>query len=132
MRHTIFLKNIKKGSEKMFKLKIILPLCIVLICVTACDIVKTEKDELLFNTVTDIQTQVENREWDSALTNINQLENLYEQRKWKLQLLGELEDYKEVELEIISLKEIIKAQDDLEANITLSNILHRLELIFDL
>lgn len=116
----------------MSKFRLILGLVALLILITGCDVFKTEKDVLLLNSVTNLQHQIEKDEWDKALSNINKFENLYEERKWKLQLLGELEDYKEVELEIAALKESVKEQEKLDAKIGLAQIKHRLHVIYNL
>lgn len=116
----------------MSKFRLILGLIVMLISITGCDIFKTEKDDLLFHSVTELQHQIEKEEWDKALSNINKFENLYEERKWKLQLLGELEDYKEIELEIVALKESVKEQEKLDAKIGLGQIKHRLDVIYNL
>lgn len=116
----------------MFKPQFICLSIVFFIILSGCDLVKTEKDEVLFKTASDVHNQIEQQEWDKALTTIKEFENLYEDRKWKLQLLGELEDYKELELEIVTLKESLKEEDRFEAKVGLRQIEHRLHLIYEL
>ncbi|MFD1040361.1 DUF4363 family protein [Virgibacillus byunsanensis] len=104
---------------------------ILLASITGCDLLKTEKDDLLFNAVTEIELQVDKKEWDKSTSTINEFQELYEKRKWKLQLLGEMEDYKEIELEMGTLKESLKDQDQLESKISLGQIMKRLQIIYD-
>jgi DNA polymerase III delta prime subunit len=114
------------------KLKLILGLILFLSFITGCDVFKTEKDELLFYSIAELQNQIEQEEWDQVLSHISHFQEKYEQRKWKLQLLGELDDYKEIELEIGALKESVKEKDKLESMIALSEIRHRLLIIYSL
>jgi DNA polymerase III delta prime subunit len=114
------------------KLKLILAFILFLSFITGCDVIKSEKDELLFYSIAELQHQIEQEEWVHALSQINKFQKKYEQRKWKLQLLGELDDYKEIELEIGSLKEGVKEKDKLESMIALSEIKQRLHIIYHL
>jgi DNA polymerase III delta prime subunit len=93
---------------------------------------KSEKDELLFYSIDELQHQIEKEEWVHVLSNINEFQEKYEQRKWKLQILGEIDDYKEIELEIGALKEYVKEKDKLESMIALSEIKQRLQIIYHL
>ncbi|WP_088102925.1 DUF4363 family protein [Halalkalibacter urbisdiaboli] len=103
-----------------------------LFLLTGCNIVQSEKDHHLFSSITELQHHVEEEAWTDALLNIQAFQKEYEQRKWKLQLLGALDDYKEIELEIASLKESLKGEEELESKISLSHIKHRLQLIYNL
>lgn len=115
----------------MFK-RLFLALLVLLVLLTGCDVVKTENDRQLFSTATELQQQINNKEWDQAFTKANDLQSQYQERKWKLQFLGELEDYKRIESEILTLKEAIKQKEELESNIAISQILHRLQTIYRL
>jgi predicted HAD superfamily phosphohydrolase len=100
--------------------------------VTGCDVFKTEKDEILFNKIEELQLQIQEEQWDEALSNMNEFKKVYGARKWKMQLLGELEDYKDIELEMELFKESVKDQDELESKRGLSQIKHRLIYIYNL
>lgn len=114
----------------MARLRLLLVLLILTITVTGCELIKTEKDDRLMSTLTELQQQIESNEWDKALLKIRDFHNQYEDRKWKLQLLGEKEDYNEIELQIITLEETIKEKDEFQANISLGQIKHRLQSIY--
>ena len=116
----------------MVHFKLATALLFLLVTLTGCDLLKTEKDHLLLTSVTKTETHLDKKEWDQALANINDFQDLYNQRKWKLQLLGELEDYKEIESEIISLKVSLKDEDELESRIGLGEIIYRLNVIYNL
>ncbi len=116
----------------MGRLRVLLVLLIFTITVTGCELIKTEKDDRLLNTLTELQQQIESKEWDKALVKVGDFHNQYEDRKWKLQLLGEKEDYNEIELQFVTLEETIKEKDGLQANISLGQIKHRLHSIYRL
>ncbi|WP_197046647.1 DUF4363 family protein [Oceanobacillus salinisoli] len=116
----------------MGKIKLLSALVFIFILTSGCDLVKTEKDELLFSSVTLLEEQINKKEWGQAISTIDEFEELYNKRKWKLQLLGELEDYKEIELEILALKESLKEEDEYESKVSLDQIIHRLHLIYNL
>ncbi|MCR3920964.1 MAG: DUF4363 family protein [Firmicutes bacterium] len=118
--------------RKLSTLKLSMVLVALLLITTGCSVFKSEKDDVLFSTVIELQQQINNQEWRQALTNTGNFQNHYKNRKWKLQLLGEAEDYKEIEVKTLVLREAIKQKDELEANTTLEEILYRLQVIFEL
>ncbi|WP_157812034.1 DUF4363 family protein [Alteribacter populi] len=108
-------------------------LIIIIIFLTGCSNVSiTEKDELLFEKIDELHVQIDQEQWEKALSNINEFQNSYEHRKWKMQLLGAIDDYEEIELEIEKLKETLKDQDELESKVGLREIKHRMFLIYNL
>lgn len=116
----------------MKKYRLIFGWILILSLVTGCNAIKTNEDDLLFRTIAELQYQVDEEEWDNALEHIKEFERKYEDRKWKLQLLGEIDDYKEIELETKQLIETIKEKDKLESKVGLSHIKHRLNIIYHL
>ncbi|MFC0559802.1 DUF4363 family protein [Halalkalibacter alkalisediminis] len=96
------------------------------------NIVKTEKDEFLFNKINELQHQIEQKEWDEVRSNITEFEKQYAQRKWKLQLLAALSDYKDIELEVELLKENVKDEDEVESLIRLRQIHYQLTVIYNM
>ncbi|MBP1970170.1 hypothetical protein J2Z83_002288 [Virgibacillus natechei] len=112
--------------------KFIMALLLLLITSTGCDLLKTEKDDLLIRSVTEIEDQIDQEEWDKAISDIHDFQELYDSRKWKLQLLGELEDYKQIELEILGLQQSLKEEDFMEAKIGVGHIKHRLNMIYNM
>jgi hypothetical protein len=107
----------------------------MLILISGCNvgnIVKTEKDELLFNEIFELQHQIELNEWGDALSNITEFEKKYSQRKWKLQLLGAKSDYQDIESEVKWLKEYVKDEDGVESMIRLRQIHYRLTVIYNM
>lgn len=107
----------------------------ILILISGCNvgnIVKTEKDELLFDKIFELQDQIEHQQWDAALSSITELENEYAQRKWKLQLLAAKYDYHDIELEMELLKENVKDEDTVECMLRLRQIHYRLTVIYNM
>jgi hypothetical protein len=110
-------------------------LLLILTLISGCNagnIVKTEKDELLFNKINELQHQIEQEEWDKARSNITEFEKKYAQRKWKLQLLAALSDYKDIELEVELLKEYVADEDKVESLLRLRQIHYRLTVIYNM
>ncbi|WP_018922726.1 DUF4363 family protein [Salsuginibacillus kocurii] len=99
---------------------------------TGCELFMTEKDDLLFATLGEIREHIEEEEWEEAYAHIEEFQKRYEEQKWKLQLLGGVEDYNEIELQILQFKETIKEEDALESKIGLSQMKHRLTIIYHL
>jgi hypothetical protein len=100
---------------------------------TGCsNVTITEKDELLFYKIDELHDYIDDEQWEKALKNLNEFQKSYKSRKWKLQLLGVLEDYKEIELEMEQLKENIKEKEELECKIGLLHIKHRMYIIYNL
>ncbi|WP_332631588.1 DUF4363 family protein [Halalkalibacter flavus] len=117
------------------RITFILGLCLVFMTISGCnvgDFVKTEKDELLFIKISELQHLIEKEEWDNALENIREFENTYSKRKWKVQLLAALDDYKDIELEVELLKENVKDEDQVESLIRLRQIHYRMNFIYNM
>ncbi|MGO4887615.1 DUF4363 family protein [Anaerobacillus sp. MEB173] len=92
----------------------------------------TEKDELLFNKINQVQNDIEDEQWDRALKNLSEFQKNYQNRKWKMQLLAGLDDYTEIEIEMEKLKETIKEKEGLESKVGLSHIRQRMFIIYNL
>jgi hypothetical protein len=124
------------GSVNMIRIiNYVVGLFMMLILISGCNvgnIVKTEKDELLFNEIFELQHQIELNEWEDALSNITEFEKKYSQRKWKLQLLGAKSDYQDIESEVKWLKEYVKDEDRVESMIRLKQIHYRLTVIYNM
>ncbi|MDW7650575.1 MAG: DUF4363 family protein [Bacillota bacterium] len=116
----------------MVRLRVLSVLMMLIITITGCNLLKTEKDDLLINTLTELQHQIENEDWDNAVLTVDDLHKQYTARKWKLQFLGEKADYSKIELQIIALKETIHEKDMLEAKISLGQIAHLIHSIYRL
>ncbi|MEC5423890.1 DUF4363 family protein [Virgibacillus sp. C22-A2] len=116
----------------MFKLKLVAAFLLLLLLLTGCDLLKTQKDDLLFTSVTEVENQIKKKEWDQATSTISDFQELYNKRKWKIRLLGELDDYKGLEAEVISLKESLREEDEMESRIAIGQIMHRLHLIYNI
>jgi hypothetical protein len=117
----------------VIRISCILALCMILSLVAGCNVGSvfiTEKDELLFNKIDELYEQIEDAEWDEAFANMNDFKQEYEQRRWKLMLLGELDDYKQIELEMERFKESVEDEDEYESKVGLREIKYRLFIIF--
>jgi hypothetical protein len=129
------LKNILRRVNVGNRVTYMLGLCMITILFSGCtvgNIVKTEKDELLFTKISELQHLIEEEEWDNALENIREFENKYAKRRWKLQLLAAISDYKDIELDVELLKEYVKDQDGVESLIRLRQIYYRLTVIYNM
>jgi hypothetical protein len=116
----------------MAKFIVVLVMIMFIMTITGCGLVKSAKDQTLFSMIPEIKDQVEKNEWDAAVSDIHKFEEKYDKRKWKLQILGELDDYQSIELEIEKLKESAKEKDRLESNQGLSQIQFYMESIYSL
>ncbi len=117
------------------KITINLGLFMIIILISGCNvgnIVKTEKDELLLNSISHLHHQIEQEEWDGAVSNITEFEKEYAKRKWKLQLLAAQSDYQDIELEVELLKENMKDEDKVECLLRLRQIHYRLTSIYNM
>ncbi|WP_227936124.1 DUF4363 family protein [Alkalihalobacillus deserti] len=110
-------------------------LLLILTFLSGCNVgnmVKTEKDELLFNEINELQHLIEEEEWDDVRSNISAFEKRYTQQKWKLQLLAAQSDYQDIGLEVELLKEYVKDEDEVECLLRLRQIHYRLTNIYNM
>nr|WP_235788423.1 DUF4363 family protein [Salipaludibacillus sp. CUR1] len=100
-------------------------------CTTA-DFFITEKDERLFTEIAELYEEVEAGDWDEASARVKKIEKTYDERKWKLLMLGAIDTIHDLEMEIELLKENIREEDDTESKLTLQGIRYRLFAIYNL
>ncbi|MGJ9381869.1 DUF4363 family protein [Salipaludibacillus sp. CF4.18] len=112
-------------------LGLLMTLCMLSGCSTA-EIFQSKTDEALFNDINDLYEQIDKEEWDGALSNVNKFQKNYEKQKLKLLMLGTIDYYHELELEVESLKEYVKDEDDVESKLGLNEIKYRLFTIYNL
>ncbi|WP_199621518.1 DUF4363 family protein [Paenibacillus alkalitolerans] len=115
----------------MARIYSVLGLFMVLTFTSACSMMKSEKDDVLFNKVEEIRSQIEQEEWDEAFSSLIVTKKEYENRKWKMQLLGSQKHYQGIEREIDTLIEIIKERDTVESKSRLLQIKHYLTVIYN-
>ncbi|GAE29786.1 DUF4363 family protein [Alkalihalobacillus hemicellulosilyticus] len=119
----------------LMRIKQLIGIAMLILLITGCNveqIVKTEKDHLLFQQTSILKEQIENEEWDEVSKSITHFEKNYSKRKWKLQLLAAIGDYQDIELHIVSLKEYAKDEDKVESLTSISQIRHLLTIIYNL
>ncbi|WP_096188029.1 DUF4363 family protein [Evansella halocellulosilytica] len=108
-------------------------LLLIIIFLTSCsNVLITDNDELLFNKIDELLEEIEEEQWEQAQSRIEEFENSYNERKWKMQLLGVVDDFKDIEGELEKVKVSVREEDDLEAKIGLYEIRHRMRMIYDL
>lgn len=96
------------------------------------DLFKTDRDEALFTAVTEMKQHVEKEEWMTVRAKMDTFQTNYDNQKWKMQLLGELEDYHDIELEIKHFYISAEEEDAFECLIGLEQIAYRLHTIYTL
>ncbi|UCZ52596.1 DUF4363 family protein [Bacillus shivajii] len=120
----------------MVKLRSLCMLLLFLSFISGCDntaqYLKTDKDDWLFNKISEVNQTVENEDWEKALQTIDEFEENYEQRKWKMQLLGESDDAEELEVEMRMFKEHVKDEDKVESKKSLQHIHYRLFELYNI
>jgi hypothetical protein len=108
---------------------------LILTLIAGChtgEIMKTEKDQVLFDYIGHMQQQVENHEWQEVLINMESFKKEYDKRKWKIQMLGELEDYQDIELEVEKFIISARDNDEIECQLGLKQIEYRLSVIYEI
>lgn len=118
-----------KNTKRIFSFIIILSFLSG--CSTA-EMFTSEKDDLLFSEITELYDQINNGDWDGALSNVNKFQNNYKDQQWKLLLLGTIDQFHDLELEVESLKEYVKDEDDVESMLGLREIKYQLYTIYNI
>jgi len=119
----------------MKKLGYIIGLFMIINLVSGCstaEFFRTEKDELLFSEIASLYDQIDEEEWDGVLSDVNKLHDNYKQRKWKLLMLGNMDQFHDLEIELELLKEKVEDEDDVESKSALREINYRLYTIYNL
>ncbi|SES11317.1 DUF4363 family protein [Salipaludibacillus aurantiacus] len=119
----------------MYKTLMIPALIIFVILISGCstsDIFITEKDELLFTEIRALYEEIDERKWEDAKSKMTNIEKIFEQRKWKLFMLGQLSQIHDIELEFELLIENINEEDDSESKLGIKKIKRQLYSIYNL
>ncbi|MCR6109127.1 DUF4363 family protein [Bacillus sp. A301a_S52] len=119
----------------MVKVSKLTRMILILTLIAGChtgEIMKSEKDQVLFDYIGHMQHQVENHEWREAIISMESFKKEYDKRKWKMQMLGELEDYQDIELEVEKFKVSARENDESECQLGLKQIEFRLSSIYEI
>lgn len=90
-----------------------------------------ESNELLFQ-IEAIESSVENETWTLAEEQSKELVNVYDRQKWKLQLIGDEEEYEELIQNINMLKAVISERDATQSKMLISRIRSIVDTIYSL
>lgn len=79
-----------------------------------------------------ISTFINHKDWEKAIQKSDELKKLYQDNRWKYQLLGDEGEYEELNREIDRLRAAVKEKDRKQANIMIAAILSILEEIYSM
>lgn len=88
--------------------------------------------EALFTHVKTIENFIDNEDWDQLNQQVDQLNTLYEKNKWKLQLLGDEDEYESLTETIDRLIVAIDEQDKTQAKLELATVKSILKELYSL
>jgi hypothetical protein len=91
-----------------------------------------EKEDPVAKNVQTIRQHIAAKRWDLAKREAKKLPRIFEQQKWKYQMIGDEGEYEEVDHEISKLSVIVELEDQSEALITLASILKILREIYSM
>lgn len=94
--------------------------CCFLIFLIGCE--NKVGGDAFFNQINDIENALEKPSWDMVTTEAEKLKKLYEKEKWKLQLLGDEDEYESLYESINKLIVATEEQDRTNIRLELSII----------
>ncbi|WP_047986029.1 DUF4363 family protein [Ornithinibacillus californiensis] len=101
-----------------------------LLILTACN--KPIAGEHFFNKIEDIEQVVKEEDWKSTDAYLNEFQSYYEKNIWKLQLLGDENEYEGLHESLERLIASINEQDTTQSLIELATIRAYLEEIYSM
>lgn len=109
--------------------KIIVVSCILLI-LSGCEM--NAGGNTFYHQINEIEIALENSDWDETLSEAENLKEMYKKQKWKLQLLGDENEYEGLNESIHKLISAIKLQDLVSIKMELITIQTNIENIYSL
>lgn len=88
--------------------------------------------QAFYDQIKEIESRVEAEDWDDVVVKAEELKELYKQDKWKLQLLGDEDEYEGLYEAINKLITAGKGKDEANVRMELSGIHTRIEDIYSL
>jgi hypothetical protein len=110
--------------------KIFLILFYLLLILTACN--KPIAGDHFFNKIEDLEMVVKKEDWKTADTNLIEFQRYYEKSIWKLQLIGDENEYEGLHESLKRLMAAIDQQDATQSLIELATIRAYLEEIYSM
>lgn len=113
----------------IMKLKIIL-FVFLLITIPGCS--NQVGGDYLFNHIDQLEQAIDQSNWDEVLLQSEELKDIYEDSKWKIQLIGDEDEYEGLYQSINNLIAVVKEKDTTNARLQLASIKSILEDIYSL
>ncbi len=88
--------------------------------------------EVFFNRLDDMEQALEQEEWNTLTQHAEELKRIYNDQKWKLQLLGDEGEYENLYRSINNLIAAIKEKDSVNVRLELATTRSFLEDIYSL
>jgi outer membrane protein assembly factor BamD (BamD/ComL family) len=113
----------------MLKIKPVVILVLLLIGLAGCSNSK-ETLQSFAKEVYQIETYVQDSDWENAKKEVYKLRKRYDDEFWKMQLLGEEAKYDQLKVEIDQLIAAIEAKDQMQIKLRLATVKSYLSFIF--
>ncbi|WP_157724870.1 DUF4363 family protein [Virgibacillus phasianinus] len=110
---------------KFTKLPILICLLISLLVLGGC-----KSENVFYEKINDINESVSHSNWKQTKEGVKKLSNMYKEKEWKLQLLGDEAEYEGINVELEVLKESADAKDKTQVKVALGTIRGHLKDIF--
>ncbi|GIO25905.1 DUF4363 family protein [Ornithinibacillus bavariensis] len=111
-------------------LKRIFILCSLLLCITACN--DPIAGQPFFDRITAMEKSIKEEEWEISKKQWKEFNSHYKDNTWKLQLIGDENEYEGVHESLLRLEAAINQHDSTQALIELANIKAYLEQIYSM
>lgn len=103
--------------KNITKIPLLIFIAVGMLMLTGC------KSEDAFNKkIQEINQTVEHADWRQAKESAKKLSHMYQEKKWKLQLLGDEAEYEGINVELEVLKESVQAKDKTQVKVSLGTI----------
>ncbi|OZU87338.1 hypothetical protein CIL03_17260 [Virgibacillus indicus] len=104
-------------------------LCICLMLLISCSN-ETIQNKHISQKAEAIKTLITQSQWDKAVIQGRQFEQVYADNKWKYQLLGDITEYDRLDQHIRKLNVALEEKDKEEAKLNLTMIEHYIESLY--
>ncbi|WP_339228895.1 DUF4363 family protein [Oceanobacillus sp. FSL K6-2867] len=110
--------------------KLILFFTLLTIILTGCE--NQVGGEYFFEHVDQLEHSIDKLEWDKISTQAEELKSMYKDNKWKIQLLGDEDEYESLHESINNLIAAAKEKDSTSARLELAVVKSILEDVYSL
>ncbi|GAB3804549.1 DUF4363 family protein [Virgibacillus kimchii] len=109
--------------------KIIIYTCLLLL-LTSCEIMVG--GDVFFKQINEMENGLEDPNWEEAIVQAKELKEIYKNNKWKIQLLGDEDEYESLYESINKLITVTKEKDLMNTRLELVTIHTYIEDIYSL